>query len=475
MAWDGTDDWYTFVCRWRSDQPEEFVYCFKPKNIHNPAPVMAREIVNMFESKFPKLWAALTNRTVTVKAICGDGAPVVSKTVDELRKYPQFYLAKYYYDPCHSQSVTAKHSIKHSSILTGQVMSHFKRFATLVNHSGCVKKQVKVERDKNVKRLDRHYERFFYHGPTRGNGIEQLVEQELDDGELEMFEDEVENGREWFENATTDMSSVIANANGDNLEDTEDFEREPENENVNNFKIKTRWNYHQQRSKTRFTGNDKHYDSNAYLYSVTIAVCTSLRPHKDHGPLANGLLKSACDITFNFEFIFDHRFFRIAAVCNLRLQAKQLSRGQILDSFGEWKKSLMDLQENLHTIAEKAKDLTKYNMNKIGAFWMTSRSARSSENIDTFGLNYQPFESAIEFCIKQIDENIKAVQKSCDGQLLYSSMFCETTFSIFEKIRDKYSLTIQNPLLYLQMCGTLQPRRMARLDVEKLAKLFLTK
>ena len=95
MAFDGTDGWETFVVKMKPDKPEQFIYCFKPPNIHNPAEVMAKEIANMFETKFPKTWAALTNRSVIMTTICGDGAPVVSKTVDELRKYPQFFRARY--------------------------------------------------------------------------------------------------------------------------------------------------------------------------------------------------------------------------------------------------------------------------------------------------------------------------------------------------------------------------------------------
>ena len=51
---------------------------------------------------------------------------------------------------------------------------------------------------------------------------------------------------------------------------------------------------------------------------------------------------------------------------------------------------------------------------------------------------------------------------------MYLSMFFETTFPIFEKIRDKYSLTIGNPLLYLHMCGTPQPTRMANMNVSNI-------
>ena len=131
------------------------------------------KIQKMFETKFPKTWAALTNRSVIMTTICGDGAPVVSKTVDELRKYPQFFRAQYFYDPDHSQNVMAKNAMKHSGILTGQVQSHLKRFATLANHSGCVKKQVRNERLKHVKRLDREYERYFYHGSLGGNSVQE--------------------------------------------------------------------------------------------------------------------------------------------------------------------------------------------------------------------------------------------------------------------------------------------------------------
>ena len=130
-------------------------------------------------------------------------------------------------------------------------------------------------------------------------------------------------------------------------------------------------------------------NSNAYLYPVTISMCVTLRPHVKHGALASGILKSVCDFVFNFEFIFDHRFFRIAAICNIRLQGKQLSKGQLIDSFTDWKNSLIDLQNNLDTIAEKARDLTKYNMKKIGVFWMTNRSTVTSQNVDTFSINYQ--------------------------------------------------------------------------------------
>ena len=48
---------------------------------------------------------------------------------------------------------------------------------------------------------------------------------------------------------------------------------------------------------------------------------------------------------------------------------------------------------------------------------------------------------------------------------MYLSMFFETTFPIFEKIRDKYTLNIGNPRLYLHMCGTPQPTRMANMNV----------
>ena len=147
-------------------------------------------------------------------------------------------------------------------------------------------------------------------------------------------------------------------------------------------------------------------------------MCVTLRPHVKHGALASGILKSVCDVVFNFEFIFDHRFFRIAAICNIRLQGKQLSKGQIIDSFTDWKNSLIDLQNNLDTIAEKARDLTKYNMKKIGVFWMTNRSTVTSQNFDTFSINYQPFESAVEYCIKLIDENLIAVKNSFESQLM---------------------------------------------------------
>ena len=56
---------------------------------------------------------------------------------------------------------------------------------------------------------------------------------------------------------------------------------------------------------------------------------------------------------------------------------------------------------------------------------------------------------------------------------MYLSMFFETTFSIFEKIRDKYSLTIGNPLLYLHMCGTPQPARMANMNVRQLIPMHV--
>ena len=70
---------------------------------------------------------------------------------------------------------------------------------------------------------------------------------------------------------------------------------------------------------------------------------------------------------------------------------------------------------------------------------------------------------------------MEAANNSCESQTLYSSMFCETTFSIFTKIIDKYSTLIENPQLDLHMCGTLQSARLAGMDVAKLAKMFLTK
>ena len=51
---------------------------------------------------------------------------------------------------------------------------------------------------------------------------------------------------------------------------------------------------------------------------------------------------------------------------------------------------------------------------------------------------------------------------------MYLSMFFETTFPIFEKNRDKYTLNIGNPLLYLHMCGTPQPTRMANMNVSNI-------
>ena len=142
------------IAKWDQGQKEQFICMFKPTAARNPAAVMAKEFANAIETNFPRLWSALTNGTCVNRVIVGDGAPVVPKTVEELKKYPQFKNTHYHYDHGHDHSVMIKHTVKQGKTLSGQVEPLLKVNSTLSNHSGVISKLILDGRNKDVKACD---------------------------------------------------------------------------------------------------------------------------------------------------------------------------------------------------------------------------------------------------------------------------------------------------------------------------------
>ena len=206
-----------------------------------------------------------------------------------------------------------------------------------------------------------------------------------------------------------------------------------------------------------------------------VGVYKSLMYDDDHGPTAVGMLRSSCDPEFCFQFMFCVRFFRSAAVCNLRFQGRDLSKQAITDAYLDWQKDLQELREHFDEILVQAKKLAKKNYKIAGQCWMTTRSTLSNLEIDDMVMNLRPYRDDLNYCLDRIDEALKAVQQSGDAHMLRSSMYCETCFSTYTLVRTKWRQRMHNSLLQLHMFGILQSTIMATLNVESVVTRFFDK
>ena len=372
---------------------------------------MAKEFANAIETNFPRLWKALTEGTCVNRVIVGDGAPVVPKTVEELKKYLQFKYTRYHYDHGHHHNTMIKHTVKQGTTLSGQVETLLKVNSTLANHSGVVSKLIIDGRNKDIGACDDHFNEFFNNPLTEG-GI------------------------------------------------------------VHDFK---QFEALQALNPTRFCGRDKFFNSQAYLLPVLVGVYKGLMYDTDHGPTAIGMLRSSCDPEFCFQFMFCVRFFRSAAVCNLRFQGRDLSKTAVTDAYLDWQKDLRELKEHFPEILVQAKTLAKKNYKIAGQCWMTTRSTLSNLEIDDMVMNFRPYREDINYCLDRIDEALKAVNESGDAHMLRSSMYCETCFSTYTLVRTKWRQRMHNMLLQLHMFGILQSTLMATLNVGRVVTRFFDK
>ena len=399
------------IAKWDRGQKEQFICVFRPKAARNPAELMAKEFAEAIETNFPRLWNALTDGTCVCRTIVGDGAPVVPKTVEELKKYLQFKYAEYHYDHGHHHNTILKHTVKQGTILSGQVETLLKVNSTLSNHSGVVSKLILDGRNKDIDACDEHFKEFFHNPLTEGGVV---------------------HGFPQFEAL-------------------------------------------QKLNPTRFCGRDKFFNSQAYLLPVLVGMYKGLMYDSDHGPTAIGMLRSSCDPEFCFQFMICVRFFRCAAVCNLRFQGRDLSKEAVTDAYLDWQNDLVELKENFDQILVKAKKLAKKNYQIAGQCWMTTRSTLSNLEIDDMVMNFRPYTEDINYCLDRIDEALKAVQISGDSHMLRSSMYCETCFSTYTLVRTKWRQRMHNSLLQLHMFGILQSTIMATLNVESVVTRFFDK
>ena len=87
---------------------------------------------------------------------------------------------------------------------------------------------------------------------------------------------------------------------------------------------------------------------------------------------------------------------------------------------------------------EKANKLAKLNLKTVGQTWITTRATLTTDQqIDEIRINFNPYKNAAQDCIRLLNGCKAANDASCEGQLLYSSMFCETTFSSYTAIKTK--------------------------------------
>ena len=269
---------------------------------------MAKEFAAAIETKFPRLWSALTNGTCVNRTIVGDGAPVVPKTVEELQKYPQFKHTHYHYDHGHDHNMTVKHTVKQGTTLSGQVETLLKVNSTLANHSNVISKLILDGRNKDIAACDEHYKEFFNNPLTEG-------------GEPRGFK---------------------------------------------------QYEALQALNPTRFCGRDKFFDSQAYLLPVLVGMYKNLMYDTDHGATAIGMLRSSCDPEFNFQFMYCSRFFRSSAVCNLRFQGRDLSKNAVIEAYKNWQKDIEEIKSNFANMLAQAKTLSKNNYKIAGQCWIAA-------------------------------------------------------------------------------------------------------
>ena len=141
-AWalDGNEGWYGSVMRADPGKPEQFFDIFKPEEIRQPAPVLAKNFADRIRLKYPKIWGALTAGTLVPRILAADGAPVMRKMVSELQKMPQFSQIQYRHDVCHSFNLLTKDATNASTVLQGKTESILTTVSSLSNQSICVKK-----------------------------------------------------------------------------------------------------------------------------------------------------------------------------------------------------------------------------------------------------------------------------------------------------------------------------------------------
>ena len=402
---------HVVIAKWDSGQKEQFICVFRPTAARNPAPILAAEFANTIKTNFPRLWSALTDGTCTARTIVGDGAPVVPATVEELKKYPQFKHSEYHYDHGHGHNTIIKHTVKQGTVLNGQVESKLTVNSTLANHSNVISKLILDGRNQDVQACDDHFEENFDKPLTVGGQVHSVKKFEK-------------------------LQAI---------------------------------------SKTRFTGRDRFFNSQAYLLPVLVGVYKSLIWDTDHGPTSTGMLRSACDAEFCFQFMYCVRFFRSAAVCNLRFQGRDLSKEAITEAYVDFQNDCIELKENLNVVLSQAKICAKETYSKVGQCWMTTRSTLSNLEIDDLVVNFKPYEETLNYCLDRIKEALEALRISGDAHMLRSSMYCETCFSAYTLIRSKWRQNMKNELLQLHMFGILQSTIMASLDPARIVTRFFDK
>lgn len=229
------------------------------------------------------------------------------------------------------------------------------------------------------------------------------------------------------------------------------------------------------RAKTRFLGYQTFFQSVTYLYNVTITSMKYLEATgtREQQGIALGMLRNLRSVDFNFELNFNQRYFYHMANCNRRLQAPGLTKAAAVTAYSKLINELKGLESKLPELETLSKKQTKEVIEKIGDVAVSTRQSTRHSDCDNFSVCMADYVDAIHETIKLVNESINAENASTDDFILISSMYNETMFSTYTYIKSKYRQEMGETLLFLSMIGSASPRRLAQIDTEKLARLFM--
>lgn len=214
--------------------------------------------------------------------------------------------------------------------------------------------------------------------------------------------------------------------------------------------------------------------SAAFLLPALAKTFLQLKDHVDYMDKSRGFCRNLCDLLFHVEHIYCVMFYRAAAIANLRLQGKSLTSEGFLVAMNEFKAAVTAIINNDEKIIEMGREVTKFYLN-LGcgrAGWMATRSTLKPEDIDGTHVDTMMLRNCLNLCLDLVDEKILAERASSPSGLI-STMFCETVFSSFTLIRNKYRTRMKNPLLYLSIAGIHQTKRLLQLDLDSIADKVL--
>ena len=365
---DGNESWYDVIARYNTIDREIFIDIFKPAEVHVPAEVLAKCFCERLKNNYPKTWMALTNGSMVCEIIAADGAPIMPKFVKELNKLPQFATSQYKHDRCHSFNLLTQKVTEQNptSLNNSSLHNILAQISGLTSRSECVMKDYRLN----------------------------------------------------FAEFRSDMD-------GDYVYD---FCSNDENGAPHDF---LRHKFPKTLPPTRFLGCDIFYGSHAYCLPITVKILMGLRVTgtEERKAMATGALRSISDLIFQFDFAFNHRYYKVMGYCNKRLQAMGLTKNACLQAYADLIERLIELKESLSDLETTVKRITTQYMEVIGHVGVVTRRTIQLAEVQSTTISMFKYETAIDDTITMVKQRIESETESCDDSLLLSSMYCESIFS----------------------------------------------